>query len=129
MSNRDVREYASTYFLPLLLGSNKRSHKISSKILRKYGIMSFVLDEKRSVYDFFDVSSHFVRLCQAIDPSILSDELESIAKRYEDILPILVPCSPKYEQLVDKIASELETTFVICNAEEVFISSPLCDIS
>lgn len=128
MSNRDVREYASTYFLPLLLGSNKTSHKISSKILRKYGIVSFVLDEKRSAYDFFDVSSHFVRLCQANEPSILADELEAIAKRYEYILPILVPCSKKYAQLVDKIASELETTFVIRNADEVFISSPLCDI-
>ena len=128
MSNRDVREYASTYFLPLLLGSNNVSHKISSKILRKYGIVSFVLDEKRSVYDFFDVSSHFVRLCQANEPSILADELEAIAAHYEYILPILVPCSKKYAQLVDKIASELETTFVICNADEVFISSPLCDI-
>ena len=128
MSNRDVREYASTYFLSLLLGSNKRSHKISSKILRKYGIVSFVLDEKRSVYDFLDISSHFVRLCQATEPSILSDELEAIANRYEYILPILVPCSTKYGQLVDKISGKLETTFVICNADEVFISSPLCDI-
>ena len=128
MSNKEVKEYASTYFLPLLLGSNRRAHKLGAKILRKYGIVSFVLDEKRSIYSFFDLSSHFVPLCKTEEYSILSDELLAIAHRYSDNLPILIPCSPKYAELIDKLSHELETAFVICDSDRVFSDSPLADI-
>ena len=128
MSNRDVREHASSYFLPLLLGNNSLSHKLSAKILRKYGVESLILDEKRSAYDILDVSSHFVKLSQTQEPTILSDELLAIAKSYEYTLPILVPCSEKYIQLIATVADELEAEFVICDADEIFTSSPLSSI-
>ena len=128
MSNRDVREYASAYFLPLLLGSNRRSHKISAKILRKYGIVSFVLDEKRSILSFLDFSSHFVPLCQTQESAIFLDELSAMAHRCADNLPILIPCSPKYAELVSSLSEELEKTFVVCDADKVFSESPLADI-
>ena len=128
MSERDVKEYASAYFLPFLLGSNKLSHKLSAKMLRKYGIVSLILDEKRSVRDLFDLSSHFFLLCQTDEHSMLADELSAIAQRYEYVLPILVPCSKKYEELVDRLSDKLETEFVICDAERLFCDSPLADI-
>lgn len=128
MSNKDVREYASAYFLPILLGSNRLSHKLSAKILRKYGIVSLVLDQKRSLYSFFDFSSHFVPLCPTQEPSIFLDELCSFAKRYGDNLPILIPCSPEYAELIADLSADLEPAFVICDADKVFSDSPLADI-
>jgi len=128
MSNKDVKEYASTYFLPFLLGSNRRSHKLSAKILRKYGIVSLILDEKRSAGDIFDMSSRFVSLCQTDTHTMLADELLAISQRYEYTLPILVPCSQKYEMLVNELSDRLESEFVICNADRIFSDSPLADI-
>lgn len=128
MSNKDVREYASNYFLPFLLGSNRRSHKLSAKILRKYGIVSLILDEDRSVYDFFALSSNFVLLCQTQENPILAHELSAIAQRYDYTLPILIPCSQKYAELVEKLSDKLEPEFVICEFDKVFSDSPLADI-
>ena len=128
MSDKDVREYASAYFLPCLLGSNRLSHKLSAKILRKYGIVSFVLDEKRSMRDVFSLSSRFIPLCDAKEPEIISDELISIAQKYDDALPILIPCSPKYAELLKSQSDALETAFVLCEPDEVFTDSPLADI-
>ena len=128
MSNKDVREYASTYFLPFVLGSNRRSHKLCAKILRKYGIVSFVLDEKRSMYDLLPLSSRFVQLCDAQSPEIIANELIDIAKKYDYTLPILIPCSQKYSDTVKSQADTLESVFVICEADGVFSNSPLADI-
>lgn len=128
MNNKEVREYARAYFLPFVLGSNKRSHKLCARIQRKYGIEPMMLDEKRSFYDFVCLSSHFVPLCDTQEHEIISDELISIAKRYESTLPILISCSPKYSEMIASQADKLEAVFVICDADKVFSDSPLANI-
>ena len=60
--------------------------------------------------------------------TMLADELLAISQRYEYTLPILVPCSQKYEMLVNELSDRLESEFVICNADRIFSDSPLADI-
>ena len=128
MSNKEAREYARAYFLPFVLGSNRSSHKLCSKIWRKYGIEPIVLDQKRSIYDWFSLTSRFVPLCDTQEHEIISYELISVAKRFDYTLPILISCSPKYTEMLDSQSSILEAVFVICDADKVFSESPLTDI-
>lgn len=128
MSNKDVKDHASTYFVPFLLGSNKLSHKLGAKILRKYSITSLILDQKRSAYDVFSLSTRFVKLSDATNHKIVADELSSIAEQYPYALPILIPCTPKYIELVKEQESSLELFFVLCDAQRVFSDSPLANI-
>ena len=128
MSNKEIRRYARTYFLPFVLGSNKSSHRLCAKMSRKYGVEPIVLDKKRSVYDFFSLSSRFVPLCDTEENEIISDELLSIAQKYDSTLPILISCSPRYTEMLNAQSGTLETVFVLCDADKVFSDSPLADI-
>ena len=87
-----------------------------------------VLDKKRSFYDFLDLSSHFVPLCEAQTPEIIVDEIIWLAQKYPDNLPLLIPCSTEYEELVKLHSQELSTVFVICDPDRIFTDSPLANI-
>ena len=128
MSNKNIKENASTYFIPYLLGNNKCSFKISLKILAKYGISSLIVDQKHSALDVLNLSCGFIKLSEATDFKIIAQELIDIASRDRYVLPILVPCSKKYEELVDKARNELEPIFVITDVKRLFSDSPLADI-
>ena len=127
MSNKSVRDEARLYFIPFLLGSNKRSHALSGKIFRKYGIVSFILDEKRSFSDFFDISSSFFPISSG-ESSLLCEQLVALADREPYTLPLLIPTSPQYERAVSEQTELLQKHFVLCDAERVFTDSPMANI-
>ena len=60
MNNAQLRDEARFYFVPVLLGSNAASRKLSRRIFRKYGIVSYLLDEKRSLPDLLNISGKFL---------------------------------------------------------------------
>ena len=125
MSAKDIREDASRYFLPIFLGSNSDSHKLAAKVFRKYGITSFVLDQKHSAWDFFDPCCKFVRLSASTSPLLICEQLIDIAKQNPYTLPMIIPCSDEYRALVDKHKELLEPIFILLDEDTLFSSSPL----
>lgn len=128
MSAKDIREDASRYFLPLFLGSNYESHKMAVKIFRKYKVSSFVVDKKRSTWDFLDPFCKFVGLCP-MSTLLICEQLIDIAKQNPYTLPIMIPCSDEYRELVDEHRELLEPIFVLLDKDTLFSNSPLTVIS
>ncbi len=128
MSTRSIREDASLYFLPFLLGDNLQAHKLSTKIFFKYGITSTILSEKRSLLDAVDMSSRFVDLSPTQSTSLLCEQLIALVEHDPHFLPILVPCSKEYAEALNEQRETLENFFVISSIDEIFSSSPLTTI-
>ncbi len=126
MSNSARRE-ARQYFVPVLLGSNRLSRRISAEIFKKYGMISLVLDRKISFLEYLNPFSCAYKL-EAAEPDLLCREISAVAKQQSYTLPLLIATNGKYRDLVSDFALSLEPLFVICDADRLFESSPLCDI-
>ena len=120
-----LREEARLYFVPIMLGDNRESHRISRKIFRKYGISSFILDSKRTFADLFDFSCRFVKLSSENAFPLLFTQLVDITSEMPSTLMILIPCSSEYESFTELYRDELEAFFVISDKELIFTASPL----
>jgi hypothetical protein len=122
---QELRTEARAYFLPFLLGSNPTSHRLASKIYRKYKITCYILDTKRSAADIFSSSSKFLKITESKSSALTAEELIYLAKQCPYTLSILIPCSREYEVLIDGMKGALESSFVISSAEDALSSSPL----
>ena len=127
MSNRELREDARAYFVPIILGSNSSAHKLSSKIFRKFGIHPIIADTKRSLPGIFDPFCYFVRLVPTND-IIIAEQLTDLACQMTQTQSILIPCSKEYNSFVDAHLVELEQIFIISQPENVFSLSPLAKV-
>lgn len=124
MKDRALLREARLYFMPLLLGSNRLSHRLCAATFNRYGIVSLILDTKRSPRDLVSVSSHFWLLSSA-DSQLIRDEIISLCGQYPDALPILVPTSDEYRAIVESAADELERYMIIRSPEELLSSPPI----
>lgn len=128
MDKRSIREDASLYFLPIILGNDRPSHSLSMRIFLKYGISSILLDEKHSVLDAIDFSSRSELLSHFDSSALLCEQLIALAEQRPYTLPILIPCSEEYKKAVEEQKESLESFFVISTPETVLLSSPLTAI-
>ena len=125
MDKKDVKKEAKYYFLPFLLGNNPTAHKLSKKICKKHKIVCYILDKKRTYADIFDFSSRFLSISVSDYDSITVSQLIYLAEQCPTTLPILIPCSDEYAELIDKNHEVLEAIFVLSSMEEALTNSPL----
>ena len=125
MDKKDIQEEAKYYFLPFILGNNPTAHKLSRKIYRKHKIVCYVLDKKRTFADILDFSSRFLGISTSNDDSLTVSQLIYLAEQCPTTLPILIPCSDEYAELIDKNREVLEAVFVLSSKEEALTHSPL----
>ncbi len=127
-SEKSLKNDARLYFCPFILGNGTSAHALSAKIFFKCGVSSLILSEHFSVYDVIDPSSMRIPLVASNEPDILCEELISLASRETHTLPLLFPCNEKYISLVEQRREKLEEYFIICEPNEVFLSSPLAKL-
>ena len=125
MNKAEIREEAQLYFVPFFLGSNSTSHKLSKKIYRKYKITSYITDTKKTTSDFLDFTNIFWLLHHTMEDSIVVTQLIYLAEQTPYTLPLLIPCTPKYTELVERNRQLLESYFVILNHQDLLSNSPL----
>lgn len=125
MNKSFIKEEARLYFIPFLLGDNQASHRLSRKIFKKYGISSFILDDKRTFADIWDFSCRFIKLSSSQDFPLTLLQLVDIAREFPFSLPILIPCSDEYESFAKLYKTELESVFVLSSQEFALTDSPL----
>ena len=128
MSIRSVGDEARLYFVPYILGNSRHSHKISAKIYKRFGIVSLICDERRSLLDVFDISSRSIELTETDSPRLVCEELMWLATQNDYILPILIPACTRYKEMLECERERLESCFVISSEEEIFTSSPLASL-
>lgn len=125
MKRKQIREEAKLYFIPFLLGDNSTSHILSLKIFKKYHIKSLILDKTRRLSDIFDLSSKFTQIADTKHHAITVMQLKDLAAQTQYTLPLLIPCTSEYEELVSEYRAELESEFIILSADFSFENSPL----
>ena len=128
MSIRSVGDEARLYFVPYILGNSRHSHKICAKIYKRFGIVSLICDERRSLLDLFDLSSRSIELTDTDSPRLVSEELIWLATQNDYVLPRLIPVSEKYQKMIECERERLESCFVISSEQEIFTSSPLASL-
>ena len=125
MNKTELRKEARTYFIPFLLGNNEASHKLSKKIYKRYKIVSYILDTQGKLSDIFDTSSKSVKITKTKSGRLFASELIYLSEQAPYTLPLLIPCSSKYERLVSEQRELLEASFVLSSAENFLSTSPL----
>ncbi len=128
MNKQSLREDASLYFLPFILGNTPTAHTVSLKIFHKYGIQTVIVGKKHSVIDTVDFSSRTVTLVASESSALLKEQLIALYEQCPFTLPLLIPCTEEYKKAVDEHRDELERIFIISDPETVFLSSPLTTI-
>lgn len=125
MSDKTLRDEAKLYFVPYILGNNSAAHKLASRILRKFGIVSLICDDHRSALDLIDMSSRTVVLTPTDSPRLIAEQLISLAAQSSYTLPLIIPADDRYAKAVESEREMLEHTFIITDADRLFKSSPL----
>ncbi len=129
MSDRTLRDEARLYFVPYILGNSRAAHRLAAKIHRKFGIISVICDDRRSVLDLLDLTSRTVVLSATDSSRLLAEQLISLAQQNCCTLPLLIPTDGKYASTIQAEREMLERTFVFADADRLFESSPLMKIA
>jgi len=110
--------------LPVLFENTNKAHRISSRIFNCHRIVSFIYG-KRRFFDIFDLSSKTLKLPDTCEKRLIAEELIEFAKKYSDMLPVLIPCSEKAEAIVLEFSEELEAYYIIADPNFLENSSPI----
>ena len=124
MDKTKLREEAKLYFVPFLLGNNSESHKLAKKIYRKYKIVCYILDGKKKITDLLDLSSRTLILPQTKKDAITVTQLIYLAEQTAYTLPLLIPCTTEYSELVEKNREILESSFIVLSSDLILTDSP-----
>lgn len=127
MSESTFKDEARLYYVPYILGNTPEAHKLSRRIYRKFGIISVICDSRRSVFDLFDLSSRTVVLSSTDSPRLIAEQLLSLASQTRYTLPLIISVSHEFEQAIAYEREILERSFVICEVDTLFDTSPLAD--
>lgn len=128
MIERQTREILGESILPVLLDNTAEAHRLSSRIFRRFGIVSLICG-KPHLCDWFDVSSQTLRLPTTACERLRVEELLALGESYDDVLLLLIPCSHTARTTVARYATVLESRFILSDTDAIFSSSPLTDIA
>ena len=128
MNKKDIQREAREYFLPFLLGNNQAAHRLSKKIYKRHKITCYILDRKKTTADIFDFSSKFLSISTSKNGTLTASQLIYLADQCPYTLPILIPCSAEYTELIRKNRDLLESKFILSSEAEALTNSPLCII-
>ncbi|MBE6592562.1 MAG: hypothetical protein E7642_01045 [Ruminococcaceae bacterium] len=128
MGERTLKDEARLYYVPYILGNTPEAHRLSRSIYHKFGIISVICDSRRSFFDVFDLTSRTVTLSSTDSSRLIAEQLVSLAAQTRYTLPLIIPASDELRKVVSDERGTLERSFVICEADTLFNSSPLADI-
>ncbi len=128
MDKQNLERQAKNYFLPFILGNNRGARALAAKVFRAHHIVSFILEDRRSVRSLFNLSYYFVPLTPTDSSRLLCEQLISYAKQNPFTLPLLVPMTPYYKDAVEQNRELLERYFIIRGSDSLLSSTPLTTI-
>lgn len=115
----DQKENIRRNVAVIILGTGMNSNRIALRLLRCFGIVSFICSDKNS---FFTALNPAVRFCKISPPQyaeLLLLQLEYLSKRFTDCLKILIPSNDLYRRFADKYTDRLEEHFIITDTGKI----------
>ena len=125
----DAKECMKSAVLPVILGNGKEERRLAARLFKNLGVVSALCSKKSSFFDFFSISSIFLKLSESNNGEMLIHELLEISKKYSEHLLILVTSDKELSSLVFGRENELESSFIILSPERLFVSGPIADMS
>ncbi len=105
--------------IPVLLGNSFSTHILAAKIYLRTGIISYICDEDKLLWDYIDpISRFFPVFCKSFD-GVMCEALDYLASNKE-YLPIIIPCNDRYQAFVASNIDFLEARFIVATADTFF---------
>ena len=124
---KEAKNMLREAIIPVLLGDCARAHLLALRIYFDCGVVSYVCDTGKSLFSLIDPASRFFPLFSSQSSDVVLDSLAYAAKEAE-YLPVLVPCSDKYAELVKENREFLESRFIISDSSSLFSCPPLSEL-
>lgn len=117
-----MREVVFSAVRPLILGDGKLARRTAWRFFAEYGVMSTVLDKKRTIGSYFSLFSSFRHLPPTSSDDFILMSLERVADETPDVTLIVTPCNEIYRDLIKRNLAWFESRFIIRAPEKV------CDV-
>lgn len=113
--------------IPVLLGDNARAHRLALRIYLRCGVVSYVCDTKKSLFNAIDPFSRYFPLFSREMDGVALKSLSYVASN-ADYLPLLIVCDDSLSELVKNNREYLEPRFIISDRASLFSTPPLSEL-
>ena len=110
--------------IPVLLGDNLKTHLLAMRIYLTCGVVSYICDTKKSLFNALDPFSRYFPLFSSNIDAVALKSLAYAASN-TDYLPLLIVCDDKLLPFINDNREFIESRFIISNRSSLFSSSPL----
>ncbi len=114
-----MRRAIRTSVVPVLLGLDGASYRIAFELFWRYGIISNIFAQKRTLASYFTPFISFYTLPLSQNGEFIIMSLEKFCTEVGEITFLLIPCNDFYEKFVEKNRTRLESRFIIRRADEI----------
>ena len=110
---------------PVILGSSAKTRKVAKELFLRYGVVSYICDEKRPspLPSLFRISSVDLRLSSA-NFDVVCDELFRLAATDTSCVWLL-STTEDFADLIKEKRDILESVFIISDLDDITSSHPL----
>ena len=110
--------------IPVLLGDNLKTHLLAMRIYLTCGVVSYICDTKKSLFNTLDPFSRYFPLFSSNIDAVALKSLAYAASN-TDYLPLLIVCDDKLLPFINDNREFIESRFIISDRSSLFSSSPL----
>ena len=110
--------------IPVLLGDNLKTHLLAMRIYLTCGVVSYICDTKKSLFNALDPFSRYFPLFSSNIDAVALKSLAYAASN-TDYLPLLIVCDDKLLPFINDNREFIESRFIISDRSSLFSSSPL----
>ena len=120
MTKNDLSLALGQALLPVLCDNTRLARQVAEDIFKRYGTVSLMFG-KRRFFDLFALSYDTLRFPKTNEDRLRAEELCELADSYDDVIPVLIPCSDDASEFVKNYERELESRYIIASPS-VFIN-------
>lgn len=128
MPYRELFSELRQYALPIFCGNTRKAHRLSAEVYRQYSLISLIYGKKR-LFDIFDVSSYNAGLPHTENTRLICEALTAIADSFPDMLILLIPMTPFFEEAISEYSDMLESRCITVLPDALLDLSPLSEIA
>ena len=119
-----MRDVVMSAVRPLLLGQGKSARRVAWRLFAEYGVISTLLDFKRTLGTVFYPFSSFRCLPAPVSEEFIIMSLERLSDESGELTLILIPCNRFFDELVKRNRERLEIRFILRSPENACKMAP-----
>ena len=116
-----VKDVLSGELVPVLLGFSAETNETAHRMYRKYGVISHVFCDKKSIAMRFSLCMKTHVIKHTADEMLMMQALADFSEQLgnKDVILYLIPCTEDYARMVWNHRETLERRFVIADKREM----------